>query len=333
MLFNRITRFLVAPTISNVQLVSGISSSYTQQSSFYDYVYKLTFTFNSTYAPPPPDTTVWRARLQKSTDTVTWVDTSVSFNLPAISTNSSWDAPIPVEDRTPNTRFRIAIFTNSYNEFVTASSFVTTGSSIDIATYQVYGPTLIYAATSVNNTGIAVPTYANRLIARIVSSGGDGVTGDFFGAGGGGGRYVVTSAISINSNYVFDISYSLAAMGACGITCTTTGDRLFVNNAADGVAFNPFGPSVPGAGATTDLYKEGIFNVAYTTALNGTTGIATDAGVSQGRPWGSDTPSITVPGGNALMAEGFGFGGNGAVNNAIPANGSGGIVQITFSRV
>jgi hypothetical protein len=338
MLFNRITRFLVAPTITNLQLNTAISSGYTEQSSFYDYDYNLSFTFASTFAPPVPYTQ-WVLVLQKSTDNVTWTNTSASGNWPATSAPTSWTVSIPSADRDVGTYYRMAVYLGTYDEFVSASSSTTPLTSLNIATYQVYGATLIYAATATSQTNIPVPTGANRITAKVLSSGGDGSGATAFdGGGGGGGRYVITPAISINSNYTFDIEYTLNATGTCGVRCNTTGDRLYVNNGGNGPV------NGVGLGSTTDLYKEGIFNVTYATALNGTdsTGPYSVAGFAQSSPWGSTVKSdgpfgnSGLPADDAIMAEMFGCGGNGCLStqgNQNPALGSGGIVQITFTKV
>jgi hypothetical protein len=92
------------------------------------------------------------------------------------------------------------------------------------------------------------------------------------------------------------------------------------------------------------LYKEGIFNVTYATALNGTdsTGPYSVAGFAQSSPWGSTVKSdgpfgnSGLPADDAIMAEMFGCGGNGCLStqgSQNPALGSGGIVQITFTKV
>lgn len=338
MLFNRITRFLVAPTITNLQLNTAISSGYTQESAFYDYDYNLSFTFTSTFAPPVPYTT-WTLVLQKSTNNLTWTNTSASGNWPAISVPTSWTVSIPVADRDVGTYYRMAAYLGTYDEFVSASSSTTPLTSLNMATYQVYGATRIYSATAASQTNIPTPSGANRLLAKVLSSGGDGADATLFdGGGGGGGRYVVTPLISINSNYTFDINYSLTAAGTCGVKCNTTGDRLYVNNGGDGPQNNI------GVGATTDLYKEGIFNVTYASAQNGTdsTGPYVTAGFAQASPWGSTVKSdgpfgnSGLPADDAVMAEMFGCGGNGCLvtqNNQNAASGSGGIVQITFVRV
>ena len=345
MLYNRIFRPITPPVLTAVSISSTIGTGFTQYSPSFTYLYLINFTID-VKAPPPVPYTTWRAILQKSTDAISWTNTASQANYTFNPGLYPWaqSFAIPAADTDIGVYYRIAIFlvnptTLATDEFVTASS-VATGTPLtemNVQTDQIYGSARDLTATASTLTGLAVPTGANRLVVWIMSRGGNGNAGTMFnnGGGGGGGRTVVTSKISILSNYTFDLS---CGASTSGVTCVTTGDQLLVNNGQNGSV------GAGGLGATTDAAKTGIFNVAYTQVDNGTNGLVYDGGISANQPFVPVNPVYStgpfggsgLPIDDAIIAGYSGCGGNGVPSiwfGASPAQGSGAIVRLTFIKV
>lgn len=338
MLYNRIFRTVLTPSLASFSYSNGLRSGFTDASTYAPYDFLLTFNYTET-APPPAPYTSWSLLVQRSTNNITWVDTPVIGN---------WSTTTPGIISIPDTQWFVGSYyrvqtvlrnptTGVIEERFTNTSSVGPITNYTIATYKVYGAVRQSAASVSSIAGISPPSGSTFWNCDIISAGGAGFssTGAFYGGGGGGGRLVQLGTNTTPADR-FTISVSTGPSGFCSITNTTYGEFFRVRNGGNGFV------SAPGQGSTSfnDETNALSWLIQSTDGPNGNLtqggGLSANfsplpvAAPSQG-PFGNSG----LPADNAIIAGYYGFGGNGVPTtfpNASPAQGSGGNVTLTFFK-